>query len=252
MIMVIGVIAFSFASGSLASILQNYDTQNAKMAEQLNILNKIYKDYCLPFDLYSRLRKSVKYNSNHEIENLNSFVSELPHNLKIELSLYLHEDTYKHIHFLKDEQMSLIAWICPLLKTYIVTTSEYIYFEGDEVLNLQIIKEGSCAFVLPKFNKVKYINIKKGSEFGAEDIISTILKNDFEDDDEWIQNKDQLIRQFTVMADQPTELLLLSISDLRKLQSEFVEAFNRLLEIAYKRLEFILLIKLDCSNQCQE
>jgi len=62
LIMVCGVIAFSFASGSLASIIQNYDTQNAKMAEQLNILNKIYRDYCLPLDLYTRLRKSVKFN----------------------------------------------------------------------------------------------------------------------------------------------------------------------------------------------
>jgi len=114
------------------------------------------------------------------------------------------------------------------------------------------MKEGSCGFVLPKYNKVKYINIKKGSEFGAEDIISCIVKNDYEDDDEWIHNKDQLIRQFTVMADQSTELLLLSISDLRRMQSEFVGAFNRLLENAYERLEFILLVKLDCTNQCQE
>jgi len=50
--MVVGVIAFSFASGSLSSIIQNYDSQNARLAEQMEILNKVYTDYTLPQDLY--------------------------------------------------------------------------------------------------------------------------------------------------------------------------------------------------------
>ena len=40
--MLAGVIAFSFASGALASILQSYDIQNAKYKEQLSVLNKIF------------------------------------------------------------------------------------------------------------------------------------------------------------------------------------------------------------------
>ena len=43
LMMVIGVISFSFANGSLASILANYDEQNAELQEKINILNKIYK-----------------------------------------------------------------------------------------------------------------------------------------------------------------------------------------------------------------
>ena len=41
--MIIGVISFSFANGSLASILANYDEQNAELQEKVNILNKVYK-----------------------------------------------------------------------------------------------------------------------------------------------------------------------------------------------------------------
>ena len=43
LMMVIGVISFSFANGSLASILSNYDEQNAELLERINILNKVYK-----------------------------------------------------------------------------------------------------------------------------------------------------------------------------------------------------------------
>ena len=56
MIMLIGVIAFSFATGSLSSILSNYDQANAKLQERISILNRIFKEYYLPLDLYERLR----------------------------------------------------------------------------------------------------------------------------------------------------------------------------------------------------
>ena len=54
--MIVGVMAFSFASAALASILSNYDTQNAKYQEKIMILNRIYKEYYLPLDLYTRLK----------------------------------------------------------------------------------------------------------------------------------------------------------------------------------------------------
>lgn len=37
--MIIGVIAFSFATGALASIISSYDTTEAKLKEKLSILN---------------------------------------------------------------------------------------------------------------------------------------------------------------------------------------------------------------------
>ena len=51
-IMIIGVVAFSFANGAIASILSNYDVQNAVVQEKVVLLNKIYKEYFLPLDLY--------------------------------------------------------------------------------------------------------------------------------------------------------------------------------------------------------
>jgi len=59
--MFVGVIAFSIANGSLASIIQNYDATNADYQEKMNILNKAQKDYRLPLDLCIRLKKSMGY-----------------------------------------------------------------------------------------------------------------------------------------------------------------------------------------------
>jgi len=41
-IMLVGVISFSFATGSLSSIMSNYDQANAKLQERITVLNRIY------------------------------------------------------------------------------------------------------------------------------------------------------------------------------------------------------------------
>ena len=51
-IMLVGVISFSFGTGSLSSIMQNYDQANSKLQERITVLNRIYKEYCLPLELY--------------------------------------------------------------------------------------------------------------------------------------------------------------------------------------------------------
>lgn len=61
LIMMIGVISFTFATGSLSSILHNYDHANAKLQERIAILNRIFKEHFLPLELYEKLRKAVKY-----------------------------------------------------------------------------------------------------------------------------------------------------------------------------------------------
>lgn len=61
-IQVIGVVSFSIASGSLASIITSYDTKNAKLVARLQKLKKMYKDYCLPIELYGKIRQSITVN----------------------------------------------------------------------------------------------------------------------------------------------------------------------------------------------
>ena len=50
--MLVGVVSFTFATGSLSSIMSSYDATNARLSEKLSILEKIYNEYCLPLGLY--------------------------------------------------------------------------------------------------------------------------------------------------------------------------------------------------------
>lgn len=69
-------------------------------------------------------------------------MNDIPQKLKIEISLYLHEETYIKIRFLHDKSLSFIAWICPLLRPQVATDNEYVYFEGDEVASIYFLREG--------------------------------------------------------------------------------------------------------------
>ena len=98
-VMIVGVFAFSFANGSLASIMSNIDESNASYVEKMEILNKIYKQYSLPDELHIRIVKSINYEKKKDLQELNKFVEDLPHALKVEVSLYIYEERYNKIKF---------------------------------------------------------------------------------------------------------------------------------------------------------
>lgn len=60
-LMLIGVISFSFATGSLSSIISNYDSSQAKLKEKIAILNEIKSEYKIGPDLFDELMKTIKY-----------------------------------------------------------------------------------------------------------------------------------------------------------------------------------------------
>lgn len=190
-IMIIGVIAFSFATSSLTSLLSNYDQANANLQDKVQILNRIYKDYALPLELYERLRQAVKYDHNKDQNDVNAFVAELPHKLKLEVSLFIHEQTYKSIRTFRGRSSAFIAWICPLLKPQGYPGNNYIYVEGDDVSYVFFLTDGKAGFVLPKYQNTAYIDIEIGSHFGIIDIIGSVLSAKIEFDD-WMMYKDKI------------------------------------------------------------
>ena len=210
--MVFGVVAFGLLSGSLTNILQNYDSSNAVFQEKVGILNNLYRDYYLPLDLYLRLKQSIRYNSSQNNDDINDFVADLPKNLAIELSLFIHETTYSRILFLRNNgSESFLAWICPQIKANIYDNREYIYFDGDDINCIYFLKYGSCGFVLPRYSNIKYINVNKGATFGIVDIIGNMLMNE-ETQTFALESSNCGQRQFTLMSDRAqTEVMTLSI-----------------------------------------
>jgi len=60
-LMIVGVISFSFATGALASILTSYDSKEALMKEKIATLNDITMEYDLDINMFNKLAKTIKY-----------------------------------------------------------------------------------------------------------------------------------------------------------------------------------------------
>lgn len=80
------------------------------------VLNRIYKEFKLPMDLFIKIKKSMGYESKNNMDEMHAFIAELPHKIKTEVSLYVYENRYMKIKFFQNRNVSFILWMCPILK----------------------------------------------------------------------------------------------------------------------------------------
>ena len=59
--MILGVAAFAFGTSTFTNLLQCYDAENQKLNKNIEILNRIKKDYYIPIDLYENTKQSLKF-----------------------------------------------------------------------------------------------------------------------------------------------------------------------------------------------
>jgi len=146
---------------------------------------------------------------------------------------------------------AFITWICPLLKPRLCPKNQYVYFEGDDINNIYFLIKGKVGYALPKYENVIYRNIRVGDHFGVIDIVCCMLyaKIDIE---EWIQHKNLLHRQFTILSAHESEALLLQLSDLNRMKTEFYEAYERLFHNTQRDLEYSFAMRLKAQKYCEE
>jgi proline dehydrogenase len=98
----IGVLAYSFASGSLTSIIANYDQINQKNQEKINVLDRLFKEHNIPSDIYYQIKTSIaNQESTKDMTDIKDFLEDLPYRLRIKTTMYLYKDAYENVEFLK-------------------------------------------------------------------------------------------------------------------------------------------------------
>lgn len=100
-VQILGVSSFAFASSSLTSIIANIDQTNAEYQSKLDVLNRLNESKDLPFKLYTELKKFISIDLHKDLYEVNKFISILPHSLKIETALYIYEEKFSQLIFMK-------------------------------------------------------------------------------------------------------------------------------------------------------
>ena len=78
LLMLIGVVAFSFATGYISSIITNQDQAEAKLKEKMVTLETIQKDYNIDDLLFKKIVKAVKYDHHQNSKDVQEFIERLP------------------------------------------------------------------------------------------------------------------------------------------------------------------------------
>jgi Ion channel len=115
-LMLIGVIAFSFGTGALSSIIASYDSSQAKLKEKMSTLNDINKEYDININLFRKLIQSINYDHSKKSRDFTHFMDELPYKLRVELAMEIHKKIYQTVAFFQNKDKSFIAWIGKLLR----------------------------------------------------------------------------------------------------------------------------------------
>lgn len=99
---IIGVFAFSFASGILATILLDFDNQNGLLKQQMLVLNQVKSEYKIPPILYQNLKNSLDYQAKNDFQDVFRFLESLPQKLKVDLSVYIYKEIYEKFDLIKN------------------------------------------------------------------------------------------------------------------------------------------------------
>ena len=158
-LMILGVISFSFATGALSSIITSYDSKEAQLKEKIATLNDIQSEYKIEIDLFNKLAKSIKYDHSKKQKDNLQFMQELPHKLKLELAMVIHQKMYSTVAFFQDKDKSFIAWVARLIKPINVEDEDYIYKEGEEIVEIYFLVKGAAGYVLPRFENKIFLEV---------------------------------------------------------------------------------------------
>ena len=166
-LMSFGVIMYSFAIGSLSSIVSTLDDKTAEMNQKLQILSSIKKEFNLDVEIYDKVRKVIKYDLSRNQKDKMDFLQELPNKLRLELSQIMHDSVIQKIYFFKNQQNDFIAYVTPLLKSVKFSQNDYLYKCNDIIDEMYFIIKGTIILCLGKEYKEKELKeIKKYRNFG--------------------------------------------------------------------------------------
>jgi hypothetical protein len=154
-IMSIGVLMYSFAIGSLTSIVATLDAKNSKINERLQTLYSIRYDFKISQEIYEKVRKVIKHDLTQNQNRQLKFLQVLPHKLRIELSQLIHENMIKKLYFFKDKTNEFLGFVAPLLKPIKFIQNEYLYKiletmdESKYCINSQCTSSQKVQLILP-------------------------------------------------------------------------------------------------------
>jgi len=223
-----GIIFFSFAIGSLTTIIQKFNHHDGKLREKLDTLEDLKRECELGPGLYDISRQCLVYQSKEDQSEAIDLIKGLPRRLQIEISQYVLKSKVSGIKFFLDQPKEFQAFVIPRLKPRLTREGMFICREGDIAKNIYFLLHGKAGYAIEIEQPYIYVSIGEGEAFGYTDMIRTMS-----------DKKGVLTRKFSILAIANCETVRLSLEDVRAMKEEFPKVYDQLFDkcqIKFKKI----------------
>jgi hypothetical protein len=125
-IMSFGVIMYSFAIGSLTTIVTNLDSKKAEVNQKLRILSSLKAEFKIDNEIYEKVRKVIKFDMWKTQTDNNQFLQLLPNKLRTELSQIIHDNVIKNFTFFQNKNSEFVASVSQLIRPIKLNQNEIL------------------------------------------------------------------------------------------------------------------------------
>jgi hypothetical protein len=85
-LMIFGVVAFSFATGTLSSILASFDASHAILTEKLEVLDQLREKFNISQETYVMLKETAVFQASNTQEDFSEFLDSLAPRLRVKVA----------------------------------------------------------------------------------------------------------------------------------------------------------------------
>lgn len=127
LLMLTGVIFFSFTVSAISSIILAVDNKEKLLEKNMMILNQIQRTYKLDEDMYEKVRTALKLNCLRIDEDIKNFLNQLPDSLSNEFYEAIYEETMKKMPIFNGQKKKVISAFASKVTFFQFVKSEEIY-----------------------------------------------------------------------------------------------------------------------------
>jgi CRP-like cAMP-binding protein len=168
MLMLVGVMMYSFAITSLSNIVVKIDKKEKNYNKNIELLEEIRGKYRINDKLHKLLKRYLSYDLKINRIDKKCVLDELPQQLRNNLTLQIYHNQIQNLNFFKDAPNEFIFRAVTLFKPLKMFKNEIIIKAGNYLDEMYFIRRGRVLILLPlnKVKRMKLLHFYKNEHFG--------------------------------------------------------------------------------------
>jgi voltage-gated potassium channel len=216
-VQLLGVGMYSYIIGNVATLIANIDTARSDFLNRMEQMKNFLHLKKIPKKIQNRIKDYYNYiwETRRNISN-SDLLTELPHTLRMEVSLFLNRDILQKVPLFRDESEVFIHEVIELLKPLVYLPGDLIIRQGEYGDCMYFLSSGEVEILV---NGSPITVLHSGSPFGETALIQGERRN------------------ATVKAITYCDLFKLSKSDFDTLRTKYPEFDSKIKRLMHQRLE---------------